>query len=187
MSRTLLVALQALQVAILWTHDWVPLGRLNDVPAVRRADSHGRLVRVTLIQSLPYTISLIASADCLLSGRVWPHWLWNWLWVSYAVLFAGELTSWWVPYLLQPQHKRVQRYQAMFGSTHAFLPKHHGIVPNTLHSHPARRNRRNTADPWPISEQRVKPRRPEQTRQKFFASFFQKRRPCFLPSQRPIK
>ncbi len=56
-----LVALQAFQVAFLWVHDWLPLGRLNDVAAVRRADSPSRLVLVTLVQSLPWTIGLLLS------------------------------------------------------------------------------------------------------------------------------
>ena len=29
--------------------------------------------------------------------------------------------------------ERAARYQAMFGGTHAFLPVHNGIRPNTLH------------------------------------------------------
>lgn len=33
--QVLLLALQALQVAFLWLHDWIPLGRLNDVAAAR--------------------------------------------------------------------------------------------------------------------------------------------------------
>jgi hypothetical protein len=55
----LLVALQAFQVAFLWIHDWVPLGRLNDVAAVRKQDSLERLIRITLIQSVPFTVGLV--------------------------------------------------------------------------------------------------------------------------------
>jgi hypothetical protein len=47
------LALQAFQVLFLWFHDWIPLGRLNDVTAVRRQDTLIRLVLVTLIQSVP--------------------------------------------------------------------------------------------------------------------------------------
>jgi hypothetical protein len=46
-----MIALQGFQVLFLWVHDWVPLGSLNDVAAIRRADSRQRLVVVTLIQS----------------------------------------------------------------------------------------------------------------------------------------
>jgi hypothetical protein len=34
-----LLALQVLQVLFLWVHDWIPLGRLNDVAAVRSQDT----------------------------------------------------------------------------------------------------------------------------------------------------
>ncbi len=129
----LLIILQAFHVAFLWTHDWIPLGRLDDVAAVRRQDSTARLVRVTLIQSVPYTIGFMASVYYPSISRHYPGWLCYWLWISYGMLFAGELAAWWVPYLLQPQPERAARYQAMFGNTHAFLPERNGIVPNTLH------------------------------------------------------
>jgi hypothetical protein len=128
---TLLIALQAVQVAILWLHDWAPLAPFNDVAAVRAADSTARLVRVTLIQSLPYTVGLVFSL--LDSSRGFPGWLWIWLWVSYGLLFLGELRAWWLPYLIRPEPERSARYRAMFGATHAFLPERNGIRPNTLH------------------------------------------------------
>jgi hypothetical protein len=129
----LLILLQAFHVAFLWTHDWIPLGRLNDIAAVRRQDSTARLVRVTLIQSVPYTIGFVASVYYPSASRHYPGWLWYWLWISYGTLFAGELTAWWLPYLLRPQPERAARYKAMFGTTHAVLPERNGIVPNTLH------------------------------------------------------
>ena len=52
-----LLVLQGFQVAFLWLHDWVPLGRLNDVAAVRRQDLLERLV-VTLVQSAPFSLGL---------------------------------------------------------------------------------------------------------------------------------
>ncbi len=127
----LLIALQLLQVALLWTHDWVPLGPLNDVQAVRREESPVRLALVTLVQSLPFTVGLAASVWMLADGR--PAWLWRWLWISYGVLFFGELRAWWWPYLFGAEPQRAARYQRMFGATHAFLPERGGIVPNTLH------------------------------------------------------
>jgi hypothetical protein len=135
----LLLALQAFQVAFLWTHDWIPLGRLNDVAAVRRQDPLPRLIQdplprliiVTLIQSVPFTIGLIFSAKFL--GHAYPHWLTNWLWISYSILFIGQLRAWWLPYLLRPEPERAARYQHMFGNTHSFLPHRNGLVPNTAH------------------------------------------------------
>jgi hypothetical protein len=126
-----LIALEAFQVAFLWIHDWVPLGRLNDVGAVRRADSLQRLVIVTIVQSVPFTVGLIFSAKHL--GNAYPHWLIMWLWISYSLLFIGELRAWWVPYLLKADPERALRYQQMFGDTHSFLPARNGIVPNTTH------------------------------------------------------
>jgi hypothetical protein len=126
-----LIALQAFQVAFLWIHDWVPLGRLNDIAAVRRQDTLQRLVIVTLVQSVPWTIGLIFSVKYF--GRHSPDWLVTWLWVSYALLFLGQLRAWWVPYLVKAEPVRAQRYQQMFGNTHSFLPPRNGVVPNTAH------------------------------------------------------
>jgi hypothetical protein len=126
-----LIALQAFQVAFLWLHDWVPLGRLNDVAAVRGQDPWQRLVIVTLTQSVPFTIGLVASLRY--AGHPFPGWLMIWLWVSYGILFVGQLRAWWVPYLLTTEPERAQRYRAMFGNTHTFLPVRNGLVPNTAH------------------------------------------------------
>ena len=128
----LLIFLQALQVAFLWLHDWVPLAPLNDVAAVRRENTTGSLVWTTVVQSMPFTLGLVFSIADLQSG--YPAWLWNWLWISYGVLFAGELRAWWVPYLVRPEPTRAARYQTMFGTTQAFLPERNGVIPNTLHS-----------------------------------------------------
>jgi hypothetical protein len=126
-----LLLLQAFQVIFLWIHDWVPLGRLNDVAAVRRQDSIARLVTVTLVQSVPFTIGLIFSALSL--GEPYPDWLSMWLWISYGVLFVGQMRAWWIPYLVKSEPERAARYRQMFGRTHSFLPQRNGIVPNTAH------------------------------------------------------
>ena len=126
-----LIALQALQVLFLWIHDWVPLGRLNDVRAVRAADPTSRLILVTLLQSLPFTIGLVFSLKSL--GHPVPHWLHTWLWISYGLLLLGQVRAWWIPYLLQAEPERAARYGRMFGNTHSFLPKRNGLVPNTAH------------------------------------------------------
>jgi hypothetical protein len=119
------------QVAILWTHDWVPLGVLNDVKRVQAEDTRARLVRITLVQSVPFTLGLVFSITYRLTRH--PTWVWIWLWASYVLLFAGELRAWWLPYLFRPERERAARYRRMFGGTHAFLPVHNGIAPNTLH------------------------------------------------------
>jgi hypothetical protein len=127
----LLVVLQAVQVAFLWLHDWIPLGVLNDVAAVRKADSMPRLIKITFIQGVPWTIGLFFTLRHLTTP--FPDWLWWWLWISYGLLFFGELRAWWVPYWLRPEPQRAERYRLMFGNTHAFLPERNGIRPNTLH------------------------------------------------------
>jgi hypothetical protein len=126
-----LLLLQAFQVLFLWIHDWVPLGRLNDVAAVRRQDPLRRLIIVTLVQSVPYTIGLIFSVWYY--GRPCPGWLRDWLWISYGMLFVGQLRAWWLPYLIRPEPERSARYRIMFGNTHSFLPERNGLVPNTAH------------------------------------------------------
>jgi hypothetical protein len=131
MLEQILLALQAFQVLFLWFHDWIPLGRLNDVAAVRRQDTLGRLVRVTLIQSVPFTIGIFYSARYF--HQPYPVWLHEWLWISYGVLFVGQMRAWWVPYLLKPEPERAERYRKMFGNTHSFLPRRNGMVPNTAH------------------------------------------------------
>ncbi len=126
-----MLALQAFQVVFLWIHDWIPVGRLNDVVAVRSQDTLQRLVVVTIVQSLPYSIGLFFSARYF--GRIYPDWLDMWLWISYGILFVGQIRAWWVPYLLRAEPERAARFQVMFGDTHSFLPQRNGLVPNTAH------------------------------------------------------
>jgi hypothetical protein len=126
-----LLVLQAAQVLFLWAHDWVPLGRLNDVVAVKHADTTRRLAIVTLIQSVPFTIGLFYSVRY--EGQAYPHWLFNWLWISYGILLLGQLRAWWFPYFFVLDPERVERYKRMFGKTYSFVPTRNGITPNTAH------------------------------------------------------
>jgi hypothetical protein len=128
-----LFALQAFHVLFLSLHDWIPLGRLNDVTAVRQENPVDKLIAGTLISTFPFAFGLVASAIYACSGGRFPGWLFNWLWISYAILFLGELRAWWIPYFFTADPERAARYQIMFGQTHAFLPPHKGIRPNTLH------------------------------------------------------
>jgi hypothetical protein len=131
MLTIILLLLQLLQVAFLWVHDWLPLGSLNDVRAVRAQDSLRRLVTVTLIQSLPFTVILVLSAVYI--RRPYPFWLVTSLWVSYSILLVGQLRAWWLPYLFRAEPERAARYRVMFGNTHSFLSVRNGLVPNTAH------------------------------------------------------
>ena len=57
-----LFALQCFHVLFLALHDWIPLGSLNDVKAVRVANPVHKLVAGTLISLIPFAIGLSASA-----------------------------------------------------------------------------------------------------------------------------
>jgi hypothetical protein len=109
----------------------IPLGRLNDLQAVRAANPGEKLLRATLISTAPFAFGLAGSGYYW--GRTYPEWLRIYLLVSYGLLFYGELDAWWIPYFFRPDATRAARYQTMFGNTHAFLPTRHGIRPNTLH------------------------------------------------------
>ena len=127
-----LLMLQGFCVAHLMLHDWVPLGRLNNIAAVRAVDSPTKRVLVTLLSALPFLLVFVFCCEYA-SAHAWPGWVVTWLWGAYGILFAGELLAWWVPYFGRVQPERVARYQVMFGGTHAFLPERNGITPNTLH------------------------------------------------------
>jgi hypothetical protein len=126
-----LVALQTFIVLFLTLHDWIPLGTLNNLAGVHAADSRAKLFTTTLISAAPYAFGLAASIFYF--HKPYPDWLFWWLWISYPLLFLGQLRAWWIPYLLQPDPARAARYQQMFGATHALLPERNGIRPNTLH------------------------------------------------------
>jgi hypothetical protein len=125
------MALQAFQLALLLVHDWIPLGSLNDVRAVRKENTVRLLAIGTAVSSAPVAIAVCLSVRYY--GQPYPEWVKVWLWLTYGLLFAGELEAWWIPYLIRRDAKRAARYQAMFGRTQAFLPERNGMVPNTLH------------------------------------------------------
>jgi hypothetical protein len=126
-----LLGLQVFQVVFLWIHDWVPLGKLNDVAAVQSQDTRQRLITITLIQSVPWTVGLYFSL--LHWKHPYPVWLYEWLLISYGVLLIGAMRAWWFPYLFRPEPERAARYRIMFGRTYSFLPRRNGLVPNTAH------------------------------------------------------
>jgi hypothetical protein len=125
------LALQTIVVLFLLLHDWVPLGRLNNLHAIRNQDSVGHTIIGTMVNSLPAAAGLFFSARYF--GRPYPHWLEMLLWITYGLLVAGLLRAWWIPYLFKPEPERAARYQIIFAGTHSFLPERNGIVPNTLH------------------------------------------------------
>jgi hypothetical protein len=118
-------------VLFIAVHDWVPLGRLNNLAGIRASDTNGRLLAVTALSTLPFAIGFAASA--FYAPARFPGWLLWFLWITYGTGLYGMLRAWWVPYLLAPDHVRAARYQARFANTHAFLPMRNGIRPDTLH------------------------------------------------------
>lgn len=126
------LALQAVVVLFLLFHDWVRLGRLNNLAAIRNQDTLQHRVFVTLLPGVPAAIGLFFSAKCF--GQSYPHWLEMLLWVTYGVLLLGMLRAWWIPYLVLPDKERAARYQIIFANTHTFLPRRNGMAPDTLNT-----------------------------------------------------
>ena len=127
----LFLACQFLVVLFIAVHDWVPLGKLNNLSGIQAVDSKGKLFVVTALSTLPFAIGLAASV--YYSARGLPGWVMWWLWISYGLGVYGMLRAWWVPYLLVRDPVRAARYQVRFSQTHAFLPARNGIRPDTLH------------------------------------------------------
>jgi hypothetical protein len=126
-----LIALQGFVVLFIAAHDWVPLGRLNNLGGIRAADPAPKRVWVTALSTLPFAVGL---AGTMLRGRPGlAGWLLWWLWISYGTAVYGALRAWWVPYLLAPDPVRAARYRTRFAGTLAFLPERNGIRPDALH------------------------------------------------------
>jgi hypothetical protein len=126
-----LLGLQSFVALFVGLHNWIPLGALNNVKAVRAEFPGSKLLKVTLLNFTPVVVGLAGSAFYL--GKKYPPWLLWWLWIFYLLACYGSLKEWWIPYFSRPETERVARYQAMYGATHAFLPARNGIRPNTLH------------------------------------------------------
>jgi hypothetical protein len=130
--ETTFLALQSFVVAFLLFHDWIPLGRLNNLAAIRSQDTLLRRAFVTLLPAAPAAIGLFFSARYF--GRSYPHWLEMLLWITYVVFVLGLLRAWWIPYLVVPDPPRAARYEIIFANTHSFLPRRNGMAPDTLHT-----------------------------------------------------
>jgi hypothetical protein len=128
---TAFLGCQLFVVLFIALHDWLPLGRLNNLAGIRAVDTTRHLVVVTVLSTLPFAIGLAASVYYARTG--FPMWLMVWLWISYGTGAYGMLRAWWIPYLLIRDPVRAARYQQRFANTHAFLPARNGIRPDTLH------------------------------------------------------
>ena len=126
-----LVIGQIMAVVFLAFHDWVPLGKLNNVAGLRAVDTTNRLVLTTAVSTMPFAAVLIVSI--LFRSVEYPNWLLWWLWGTYLVCAYGILRAWWIPYLGTPDPDRAKRYSIRFAGTHGFFPERNGIRPDTLH------------------------------------------------------
>ncbi|MGH7025445.1 MAG: hypothetical protein ACREEB_17905 [Caulobacteraceae bacterium] len=126
-----LIGLQGLQVAFLLLHDWIPLGRLSNLEAVRASDPAGKLLLVTVVSALPF--AAVFAVSCAYWTGPWPMWLRIWLTLTYIAAVFGAIQAWWGPYLLWGSPERARRYEVRFAGTLKFLPERHGIAPDVLH------------------------------------------------------
>jgi hypothetical protein len=126
------LSLQTLVVLFLLFHDWIPLGRLNNLKAIRREDTILRSLFVTLLPVIPTALGLFFSVRHF--GQSYPDGLEMLLWITYSVLVLGLLRAWWIPYLVKADPERAARYQIIFANTYRFLPERNGITPDTLHT-----------------------------------------------------
>ena len=122
---------QFVVVLFIALHDWIPLGKLNNLQGIRAADRTPRLFFVTTLSALPFAVAFVASA--YYANAHFPGWLRWLLWLSYGTGLYGMLRTWWIPYLFVKDPVRAARYQVRFGQTHAFLAPRNGIRPDTLH------------------------------------------------------
>jgi hypothetical protein len=67
-----LLTLQRFHVLFLALYDWIPLGTLNDVKAVRAANPAPKMVAAALITVIPFAIGFAASV--IHFGRAYPAW-----------------------------------------------------------------------------------------------------------------
>ncbi len=126
-----LLALQCFVVLFVALHNWIPLGRLNNVQGVRVAFPTGKLLLTTLSNFIPMAIGLAVTASYFVRAR--PGWVFWYLWITYGLACVGSFTAWWMPYLFRPDPELAARYQTMYAGTHSFLPERNGIRPDTMH------------------------------------------------------
>ncbi|HEY0702098.1 MAG TPA: hypothetical protein VGD60_04960 [Candidatus Acidoferrales bacterium] len=130
-ATAILIALQIFVVSFVGLHNWIPLGSLNDLPAVRAEFPGSKLFFTTLSNLVPAAFGLFCSFRYF--SRGFPEWLVWYLWIFYLLACCGSLYAWWIPYFFGMGGKRAAREQALYGKTHAFLPERNGLRPNTLH------------------------------------------------------
>lgn len=130
--NTLFIALLVWHVLFLSLHDWIPLGRLTDLPALRSQRSLKARILASLMMGaisgyalyLNWVHSPSPSRGILLFTLI-----------LYSFFLLGAIRAWWLPYLfgIGASEKLVDEYQVMFGNTYTWLPERHGITVNAIH------------------------------------------------------
>jgi hypothetical protein len=126
-----LIALQCFVVLFVAFHNWIPLGKLNNVSGVRVAFPTGKLLGTTLMNLTPVAIGL--GASLYYANRGFPGWVYWWLWIMYGLACYGSFKAWWMPYFLRPDPQLAARYKTMYTGSHSFFPERNGIRLDTLH------------------------------------------------------
>jgi hypothetical protein len=129
---SLLLGLQLFHVLLLLLHDWMPLGRLNDLRALREHIPSRELLRTTLLLTFPFALSLALTVHYRHLGL--PPWAILCDLLAYGLMVAMQWRLWWSPYFYGTTQERVIFYKKLFGHTHTFLPRRNGIRPNTLNT-----------------------------------------------------
>ncbi|HTW36138.1 MAG TPA: hypothetical protein VMD53_16075 [Rhizomicrobium sp.] len=124
-TEVLLIVTQAIQVVFLLLHDWIPLGRLPNLAAVRAIDFLSKRLWTRLLSTLFFAIGLGVSVATFPN---WPMRLRTYLEVLYTISLVASLWAWWIPYLSPSDSARAERYRTRFAGTLGFLPKRHGFA-----------------------------------------------------------
>jgi hypothetical protein len=133
LSEKILLLGYSLILLFMIVQDWMPLGSLNDIDAIKQEKTTNELITVTLIGVLQ--IALFIFLILLFIGKKYPLFIKLWLIIHPSFILGGAVMSWWIPYLTGiGAAEKLESYTTMFGETHAFLPVINGIVPNTLHT-----------------------------------------------------
>ena len=113
------------------SHDWIPLGSLNDIQGVCAENTMSGLIQLTIINTI--SVLVVVVLTLLFIGKRYPIWARIWLIIHLGSILYGAISAWWIPYLFGAEPELIERYNVMFGNTHSFLQVMNGVVPNTIH------------------------------------------------------
>jgi hypothetical protein len=130
--NTLFLGLLVWHVLFLSLHDWIPLGRLTDLPALRSQRSRKERILASLLMGAISGLALYLN---------WAHspspsrGILLFTLILYLFFLAGAIQAWWLPYLfgIGASEKLISEYQVMFGNTCTWLPIRNGITVNAIH------------------------------------------------------